>query len=166
MSGQIKKALKEDPEKVARDLFSGSYPTLSRESLMIPSKTQERSLPKEVLGMLEKGGVYVCGILDDSGQFLEHTIIIAFSDDKRASHADILEWAESIGSDLPTCIETAVMFAKLRDRFKRDAYWTKDICDWNTDYACYHYFNGGSQGYLHKDDELYGVAVRRVKGKV
>jgi hypothetical protein len=72
-------------------------------------------------------------------------------------------WAQSLGGDLPNRIEQAVMFAKFRDRFQRDAYWSNESCDWNDSYAWCQGFGYGHQLIYRKSAALRAVAVRRFK---
>jgi len=110
---------------------------------------------------LAEGDTYLCGLVDANGD-VEHTVLL-LGDNDDASQADQFAWAQSLGGDLPNRIEQAVMFAKFRDRFQRDAYWSNEICEWDTSCAWGQYFGDGFQGYGHKSAALRAVAVRRFK---
>jgi hypothetical protein len=110
---------------------------------------------------LAEGEIYLCGIVDANGD-VTHTILLP-GDNDDASQETQFAWAQSLGGDLPNRIEQAVMFAKFRDRFQRDAYWSNESCDWNASYAWCQDFDSGPQHYGPKSAALRAVAVRRFK---
>ncbi|NYH21420.1 DUF1566 domain-containing protein [Paraburkholderia bryophila] len=110
---------------------------------------------------LADGEIYLIGLVDANGD-VEHTILLP-GDNDDASQAEQLAWAQSIGGDLPNRIEQAVMLAKFRDRFQKDAYWSNETCDWNSSCAWFQGFGGGGQDGTHKCAALRAVAVRRFK---
>jgi len=73
-----------------------------------------------------------------------------------------MDWAKSIGADLPTRKEQALLFANLGDEFQNDAYWSNEPYAGNADYAWYQNFAYGDQWHSHKSHELLAVAVRRI----
>ena len=110
---------------------------------------------------LAEGEIYLCGLVDANGD-IEHTVLLP-GDNDYATQAEQFEWAKSLGGDLPNRIEQAVMFAKFRDRFQSDAYWSNETCHWDASCAWYQGFGGGGRGTSPKSAALRGVAVRRFK---
>ncbi|NMV36948.1 DUF1566 domain-containing protein [Ralstonia insidiosa] len=113
---------------------------------------------------LAEGETYLCGLIDANGDTV-HTVLLP-GDSDRASHKKQLEWAQSIGGDLPNRIEQAVMKAKFSDRFEPAGYWSNETCDWDSAYAWYQDFNDGLQDGYRKSAALRAVAVRRFSGSV
>ena len=71
---------------------------------------------------LSEGEVYVGALGDKKGDF--YHIVLLPGDNERAPWAEQLEWAKSIGGDLPNRIEQAMLFANFRDQFEQAAYWS------------------------------------------
>ena len=113
------------------------------------------NLPK-----LADGEIYVGAIGDAAGN-LYHVILLP-GDNNDATHEAQLEWAKSIGGDLPTRIEQAMLWANHRDQFKKDWYWSNEIHLAEPGWAWYQYFLYGSQLSYPKGSELRARAVRRV----
>lgn len=107
---------------------------------------------------LAEGEVYLCGFVDSNGD-VTHTILLP--GDTRATWHGALEWAKSIGGDLPTRAEQAVAFAKLRDQFEQAAYWSNEEDTEDPGWAWFQYFSYGSQYYHLPHYELRARAVRR-----
>jgi hypothetical protein len=110
---------------------------------------------------LADGETYLIGLVDANGD-VEHTVLLP-GDKDDASQAEQFAWAKSLGGDLPNRIEQAVMFAKFRDRFQKDAYWSNETCDWGSSFAWCQNFNDGLQYSYRKSAALRAVAVRRFK---
>jgi len=104
--------------------------------------------------------IYVGAIGDATGN-LYHVILLP-GDNNDATHEAQLEWAKSIGGDLPTRIEQAMLLANHSDQFKNDWYWSNEIHDTESGWAWFHGFNGGRQLNRHKSYELRARAVRRL----
>jgi hypothetical protein len=111
---------------------------------------------------LAEGEVYVGAIGDKNGDF--HHVILLPGDNDYATFEAQLEWAKSIGGDLPNRIEQAMLFANFRDQFEKDAYWsnTPDTDPGYSGWAWYQSFDGGIQYGTRKYDELRARAVRRL----
>ncbi|RQR50111.1 DUF1566 domain-containing protein [Burkholderia sp. Bp9125] len=107
---------------------------------------------------LAEGEVYLGGFVDANGD-VTHTILLP--GDTRATRSKSLEWAKSIGGDLPTRVELAVAYAKHRDLFEQRAYWSNEVVADDPGWAWYQYFHDGYQRGYHQNDELRARAVRR-----
>ena len=111
---------------------------------------------------IAEGEIYV-GIVTNTAGERNHVVLLP-GDNDRATWQEQMEWAKSIGGDLPTRVEMLFLLENHRDEFERDAYWT---CQPDTDpgYSCWAWsqdFYGGSQGSLEQFTRLRARAVRRL----
>ena len=113
---------------------------------------------------LAEGETYVGRIGDALGN-LHHVILLPGDNDDATWEAQ-MEWAKSIGGDLPTRIEQAMLFANHRDQFKKDQYWSNEIHHIESGWAWGQYFTSGCQsgqsGNFRRNSELRARAVRRL----
>ena len=108
---------------------------------------------------LAEGEIYVGAIGDAAGNL--HHVILLPGDNDDATHEAQLEWAKSIGGDLPTRIEQAMLWANHRDQFKKDWYWSNEILHAESGWAwCQHLY--GYQYDYRRSYELRARAVRRL----
>ncbi|MEI7296641.1 DUF1566 domain-containing protein [Paraburkholderia tropica] len=122
--------------------------------------TQTIEQPVIALPELAEGETYLGGFIGADGR-ITHTILLP-GDNDDASWQTQLEWAKSIGGDLPTRVELAVAFEKHRDQFQRDWYWSNQSHESDDAYAWYQTFYGGYQGDCHEDGNFCRArAVRR-----
>lgn len=111
-----------------------------------------------------EGEIYIGAIGDKNGDV--HHIILLPGDNGNVTHAKALDWAKSIGGDLPSKVEAAMLFERAKDQFKPEWYWTNetfvDPDDEDDDrYAWFQGFGYGYQSSGHKGYELRARAVRR-----
>ena len=109
---------------------------------------------------LADGEIYIGAIGDAAGN-LYHVILLP-GDNDDATHEAQLEWAKSIGGDLPTRIEQAMLLANHSDQFKKDWYWSNEIHDTESGWAWFQSFSTGSQSISNRSYELRARAVRRL----
>ena len=109
---------------------------------------------------LAEGEIYV-GCIGDALGNLHHVILLP-GDNDDATHKSQLEWAKSIGGDLPNHIEQAMLWANHRDQFKKDWYWSNETHHTESGWAWYQSFGSGYQHHLLKGHELRARAVRRL----
>ena len=109
---------------------------------------------------LAEGETYV-GCIGDALGNLHHVIMLP-GDNDDATWAAHMEWAKSIGGDLPNRIEQAMLFANHLDQFKNDWYWSNEINHVEFGWAWYQYFRSGNQQNYHRSSALRARAVRRV----
>ncbi len=106
-----------------------------------------------------EGEVYGGGIVDRFGE-VTHLILLP-GDNAGASQEAQAEWAKSIGGDLPSLAEQAVLRENVPNEFKAAAYWSNrndgDGYAWCTG------FRYGPQLFSLTTRKLRGRAVRRVK---
>ena len=110
---------------------------------------------------LSEGESYV-GCIGDALGNLYHVILLP-GDNDDDTHEAQLEWAKSIGGDLPTRIEQAMLWANHRDQFKKDWYWSNEVHHAESGWAWYQDFYYGSQDIRYHSHEIRARAVRRVK---
>ena len=105
--------------------------------------------------------IYVGAIGDALGSL--HHVILLPGDNDNATHKSQLEWAKSIGGDLPSRIEQAMLWANHRDQFKNDWYWSNEQHHSNDEYAWCQDFYDGTQSLNHRiTSRLRARAVRRL----
>lgn len=108
---------------------------------------------------LAEGEVYVCSIGDRRGE-LTHIVLLPGDNDGISQPAQ-LEWARSIGGDLPTLAEQALMRELCPEEFKNAIYWSNR--NDGDGYAWYTHFGHGYQYWVYEDIKFRGRAVRRIK---
>ena len=116
---------------------------------------KNKEMPK-----LAEGEIYI-GIIGDALGNLHHVILLP-GDNNDDTHEAQLEWAKSIGGDLPSRIEQAMLLANHRDQFKKDWYWSNEIHHADSGWAWYQYSYDGYQTHGYRSNELRARAVRRL----
>ncbi|MBR8096359.1 DUF1566 domain-containing protein [Burkholderia cenocepacia] len=109
-----------------------------------------------------EGEVYIGIVTNTAGE--QHHVVLLPGDNDDATWQAQMEWAKSIGGDLPTRVEMLFLLENHRDKFERDAYWT---CQVDTDpgysgWAWCQTFYGGSQFSDAQSSRLRARAVRRL----
>ncbi|RQU16278.1 DUF1566 domain-containing protein [Burkholderia cenocepacia] len=114
------------------------------------------------LPTLADGEIYLCGFVDKNGDVV-HTILLP-GDNADASWQAQMEWAQSIGGDLPTRAELVIAYEQHREQFEPDAYWSNqpDTDPGYSGWAWSQDFNDGYQGSYRQGHELRARAVRRL----
>ena len=109
---------------------------------------------------LNQGETYAGAIIAPDGT--GHHVILLPGDNDDAHWQAQMDWAKSIGGDLPDRVEQAMLFKYLPDQFKPDWYWSNTQHASLADYAWVQGFGNGEQDYGHKDYECRARAVRRL----
>ncbi|WP_186191014.1 DUF1566 domain-containing protein [Burkholderia gladioli] len=111
---------------------------------------------------LAEGEIYLCGFVNAAGD-VTHTILLP-GDSADASWQAQLDWAKSIGGDLPTRAELVIAYEKFRDQFQSDAYWsnTPDTDPGYSGWAWCQDFGNGFQYDSRQHYEFRARAVRRL----
>jgi len=114
---------------------------------------------------LSEGQTYIGAIGDKTGD-VYHLILLA-GDNDLAPQQNQIEWAKSIGGELPNKLEAMMLFCHAKDQFKPESYWTGETLidpdDPEDDsWAWCQHFYYGLQGYGHKLNQLRARAVRRL----
>lgn len=109
---------------------------------------------------IAEGEVYIGAIGDKNGDF--YHVILLPGDNDDASWREQLDWAKSIGGDLPTRVEQAMMWADHRDQFEKDWYWSNEEYERISGYAWYQGFYYGTQNNNAVGYNCRARAVRRL----
>ena len=108
------------------------------------------------------GEVYLGSFVDKNGD-VTHTYLLP-GDNDRATWQEQMDWAKSIGGDLPTRAELLMAYERHRDLFQKAAYWSNTPDD-DPEYAgwawCQHFDFGGQDSY-EQGSRLRARAVRRL----
>lgn len=104
--------------------------------------------------------LYVGALTDESGE-LYHLILLP-GDNDDANWQTQMDWAKSIGGDLPNRIEQAMLFAYQKAQFQEDYYWSNTQHASDSDYAWIQSFSYGIQISITKSAERRARAVRRL----
>lgn len=108
---------------------------------------------------LAHGETYAGLILKEDGTPSHHVILLPGDNDDATWEAQ-MEWANSVGGELPTRKEQSLLFANCKQHFKRDCYWSCEAPE--SGWAWCQDFYGGRQGYDGRYGELRARAVRRL----
>ena len=109
---------------------------------------------------LAEGEIYVGAIGDTAGD-VYHVILLPVDNDDDTWQTQ-MDWAKSIGGDLPTRVEQAMLWANHRDQFQKYWYWSNETHHSESGWAWCQHFGYGGQHYGLKDTELRARAVRRL----
>ena len=110
---------------------------------------------------LNPGEKFAGTIITPDGKYRHHLILLPQEAEENNWQAQ-MDWASSLGGDLPDRVESALLFATLRDEFKPDWYWTKDEPASDADWAWMQNFSYGNQYYGLKGSFTRARAVRRL----
>lgn len=105
-----------------------------------------------------EGEVYVGMIGDPQGN--AYHLILLPGDDGERNWKDSKEWAASIGGDLPSRVEQAMLWANCRGEFKRDWYWSNEAE--GSGWAWFQRFDYGGQDPYVQYSRFRARAVRRL----
>jgi len=109
---------------------------------------------------LAAGEIYGGHFLGDEGGAGYHVILLPGDVSKTWKKA--MEWAASVGGDLPTPAEQCLLRANRPNEFKRDYYWSNKQSESSSGYAWFQYFGYGYQSFYPENGEFRARAVRRV----
>jgi hypothetical protein len=108
---------------------------------------------------LNEGEIYAGAIINPDGT--GRHLILLDGDNDGADWQTQMDWAKSIGGDLPDRVEQALLFKHLKDRFQKDWYWS-NTQHTDTRFAWYQHFHDGYQNGHYTYYECRARAVRRV----
>ena len=109
---------------------------------------------------LKSGETYAGLVIDDKGSM--HHLILLDGDADDAPHQEQIDWAKSIGGELPTRQEQALLYANCKAQFKKDWYWSADLYEPGSGYAWCQLFGYGYQDTNAIRGKLRARAVRRL----
>jgi hypothetical protein len=108
-----------------------------------------------------EGETYAGLILNPDGTLSHHLILLA-DDAEKLTWEKAKEWAKTIGGDLPTRQEQALLYANCKAQFKSDWYWSGEMYASGSSYAWCQDFDYGGQGISSTNRKLRARAIRRV----
>jgi hypothetical protein len=109
---------------------------------------------------LNEGEIYCGAIINPDGTGNHFVLLDGEIADVEWDYA--MAWAKAQGGDLPSRVEQALLFDKLKDRFKKTWYWSNTQHASDSDYAGSQDFYNGYQNYWHKTTQVRARAVRRL----
>ena len=109
---------------------------------------------------LNPGEEYLFSLSFPDGKTI-HTILLP-ADHDDTTWDESMEWAKSIGGDLPDRVELALLFKYKPEAFKKDYYWSNSQHASFASVAWYQSFYNGFQVNHHTNTKLRARAVRRV----
>lgn len=109
---------------------------------------------------INEGESYV-GLIGQANGEAYHLILLP-GDNDDATYQHQMDWAKSIGGDLPDRIEQAMLFKHFKSEFKKeDWYWSNETHQRDSSGVWCQSFGYGAQDTYHKRFELRARAVRR-----
>ena len=110
---------------------------------------------------LVEGEVYIGAIIGANGHG-HHVILLEEHQKQSMKWSAAMDWAKSIGGDLPNRIEQTMLFDQHKSEFDNDWYWSNAQHAAYPDFAWCQGFGYGLQYDHRKDGTLRARAVRRV----
>ena len=104
-----------------------------------------------------EGSVYA-GIASDKTGAAYALVVLADKPAQDLDWNDAMAWAKSIGADLPSRVDGALLFANVSEAFAKVWHWTNE--QYSDAYAWSQYFDSGGQDYGNKK---FAGAVRAVR---
>ena len=108
------------------------------------------------------GEQYAGLILGKEGKPDYHVFLIDAKPESDMTWSNALEWARTVGGQLPDRSEQSLLFANQKESFDKTWHWSREKDADNTDYAWMQSFYYGYQGSYHESNKLRARAVRRV----
>jgi hypothetical protein len=110
--------------------------------------------------VLADGERYAGLLLDSEGQPSHHLVLLP-GEKENVNWKDALAWAASIGGDLPSRNEQAILFGNLKSQFQPKWYWSNQAHETDGSCAWIQDFSYGNQDGIHESYEGRARAVRR-----
>lgn len=125
------------------------------------SATTTAATPHLVTPALATGERYAGIALDTTGKPTHHLVLLPEQPTERLSWGEAMAWAASIGAELPTRQEAALLFANAKDALEPAWHWTSEQYAGFASGAWGQYFGGGTQLSLDQGFKGRVRAVRR-----
>lgn len=134
------------------------------------SNTPRTTYPSEVrvniIPNMNEGEIYAGLSRDPDTGAWHHLVLLPATTDKDLTWQDAIDWAKSIGGELPTLSESALLYANVRDKIDDNYwYWTATEVASEPSWAWLQAFGLGTHYGYHKDGHYRARAVRRVEVK-
>jgi hypothetical protein len=170
LEGQLQRAedcaesWREDAMRLIEDsLGEGEAPGLTMSGRLVVVKTDDQSQTPALpaIGAELQGGTYA-GITCDKQGKPYALVLLADKPDDTLAWQPAMDWAKSIGAELPNRVEGALLFANLPDAFEKAWHWTNEQYAGNESFAWCQGFDDGSQYGGLKSYAARARAVRRL----
>ena len=109
-----------------------------------------------------RDGEHYAGIIFGKDGAPNHHLILLPGSKSDIQWGDAVDWARSVGGELPSRREQSLLFTNLKEHFEREWYWSAEQYADDTDCAWNQYFSYGFQSNDHKSYEGRARAVRRL----
>ncbi len=130
--------------------------TTTTTTLHLPATTLE----------LRPGERYAGAVLDADGNVLHHIALLPDRPEGDVNWQAAKAWAASVGGELPSRQEQALLFANCKPHLPRRWCWASEEHAEDASSAWLCYFGNGSQLTNHESWECSAVAVRRLNPSV
>lgn len=110
---------------------------------------------------LNEGEKFIGVILSADGTYNHYLVLLPGEAEPNKWQAQ-MEWANFIGGELPDRVESALLFAIMKNEFSPEWYWLREQHAVTAGFAWVQGFGNCTQGFNHKDGEWRARAVRRV----
>jgi hypothetical protein len=110
---------------------------------------------------LRAGERYAGVVLDADGKIAHHLVLLPAKPEEDLSWQAAMNWAKSVGGELPTRQELSLLFANCKAQFEARWHWSSETHESDASYACYCHFDDGHVINTHKSYEGCARAVRR-----
>lgn len=109
------------------------------------------------------GERYAGAVLNETGHFQHHLVLMAARPEGKLVWQAAMDWAASVGGELPNRQEQALLYANCKPHLKPEWHWSSETHEDDASYAWNCYFFNGGQYIFHKSYECSAVAVRRIR---
>ena len=134
--------------------------TINAEQSRLAAEREQIHFPETLID-LNPGEHYAGLIVGKDGEPSYHLILLP-GEAENVTFDTAKKWAASIGGDLPTRLELALLWQNCRDQFEKSWYWSNESSE--AGWAWYQHFYYGFQTSHHvrQDYQLRARAVRRL----
>lgn len=129
--------------------------------LLNPATEIASAVPSLTTVPTAQPGERYAGIAFADGKPSHHLFLLDAKSDKTMKWDAAEAWAKSVGGELPSRFEAALLYANLRDQFDTSK-WHWTAAQASSGSAWVQYFGYGTQLDFGKDDEFLALAVRRL----
>jgi hypothetical protein len=145
---------------VSRDEVDAAIRNANSQTARTVHRSSEQTSALPAFGDAWQGGSYAGITTSKTGEVYALVLL----DDKPTGELnwkDALAWAKALNAEVPTRVESAMLFANLPDAFEKDWHWTSEQHS-DADYAWVQGFDYGYQSPNRKSYEGRVRAVRRL----
>ena len=135
----------------------------SKIAAMIAAFEQQPSYPITITFPTLNEGEKFIGVIISADGSKRHALILLPGEKTDIKWDEAMDWAKSIGGELPDRCESALLFATMKDEFSPEWYWTREQHAADSGFAWYQSFFYGAQITSHKSYEGRARAVRRLE---